>query len=55
MPHGRQLPFYNNFPISSLEDKVVFQGGGHVRDLTSLTPHVGRIIFFYVIKDDISK
>jgi hypothetical protein len=43
---GALLPFCNNFLISSLEDKDVFQGGGHVRDLTSLTPHVGRIIYF---------
>jgi hypothetical protein len=26
------------------------EADGCVRDLTSLTPHVGRIIFFYVIK-----
>jgi hypothetical protein len=26
MPLGNQLPFYNNFLISSLEDKVVFKG-----------------------------
>jgi hypothetical protein len=44
MTHGIELPFYNNFPISILEDKVVLQGGGHVRDITSLTPYVGRII-----------
>jgi hypothetical protein len=41
---GARPPFYNNFLILSLEDKVVLQGGGHVRDLTSLTPHIGRII-----------
>jgi hypothetical protein len=55
MPPGSRPPFYNNFLISSLEDKVVLQGGGHVRDLTSLTPHVGRIIYFHVIKVDINK
>jgi hypothetical protein len=27
----------------------------HVRDLTSLTPHVGRIIYFHVIKANINK
>jgi hypothetical protein len=43
-----------SFLISSLEDKALFQGGGHVRDLTSLTPHVDRIIYFHVIKADIS-
>jgi hypothetical protein len=44
MPHGSYLPFDNNFLILRLEDKVVFQGGGNVRDITSLTPHIGRII-----------
>jgi hypothetical protein len=46
MTPGSPPPFFNNFLISSLEDKVVFQGGGHVRDLTSLTPHIDRIIYF---------
>jgi hypothetical protein len=54
MPLGSRPPFCNNFLISSLEDKVILQGGGHVRDLTSLTPHVGRIIYFHVIKANIS-
>jgi hypothetical protein len=29
-----------------------FEGGGHVRDLT---PHLGRIIYFHVIKVNINK
>jgi hypothetical protein len=33
MPLGNQLPFYNNFPISSLEDKGSnHEGGLHFRD-----------------------
>jgi hypothetical protein len=55
IPPGIQPPFFNNFLISSLEDKVVLQGGGHVRDLISLNPHIGRIIYFHVIKVDINK
>jgi hypothetical protein len=51
MPHGSQLPFCKNFPISSLEDKF-FQRGGHVRDIT---PHVVRITYFHVIKVNINK
>jgi len=54
MPPRSLLPFYNNFLISSLEDKAIFQGGGHVRDLTSLTPHVGKIIYLHVIRTKIS-
>jgi hypothetical protein len=27
----------------------------YVRDLTSLTPHIGRIIYFHVIKANINK
>ena len=54
MPPGIPLPFYNNFLISSLEDKDIFQGGENVMDLISLTPHVDRIIYFHVIKADIS-
>jgi len=50
MPPRRQLPFYNNFLISNLEDKDILQGGGNVRDLTSLTPYLGRIIYFPCIK-----
>jgi hypothetical protein len=55
MPPGNQLQLCSNFLISSLEDKTLFQGGANVRDLTSLTPYVDRIIYFHVIKDDISK
>jgi hypothetical protein len=44
-PPGSQPPFYNNFLILILEDKVVLQGGGHVRDPTSPTPHIGRMIY----------
>ena len=40
----------NSFLISSLEDKAILQRGGHVRDLTSLTPHVVRIIYLHLIK-----
>jgi hypothetical protein len=46
MPPRIRPPFYNNFLISSLKEKVFLQGGWHVRDLTFLTPHVGRIIYF---------
>jgi hypothetical protein len=28
MPPGSWLPFYNNFLISSIEEKALFQGGG---------------------------
>jgi hypothetical protein len=55
MPPRTRPPFYNNFLISSLEGKDFIQGGRHVRDLTSLTPHVGRITYFHVIKFDINK
>jgi hypothetical protein len=44
MPPESQQPFYNNSLIIILEDKVVLEGGGHVRDLTSLIPQIGRII-----------
>jgi hypothetical protein len=52
MPLGNQLAFCNNFHISSLGDKAVFKGGGHVRELT---PQVGRIIYSNVIKVNINK
>ena len=55
MPPGNQPPFYNNFLMLSLKNKVFLQGGGYVRDITFLTPHVGRIIYFHVIKVDINK
>jgi hypothetical protein len=55
MPPGSCSPFCNNFLISILEDKVVLQGGGHVRNLTFLTPQVGRIMHFHAIKVDINK
>jgi hypothetical protein len=55
MPPRSRPPFYNNLFILSLKDKVVLQGGGNVRDLTSLTAHVGRIIYFPVIKANINK
>jgi hypothetical protein len=34
MPPGNQLPLCKSFLILSLEDKDLFQGGGHVRDQT---------------------
>jgi hypothetical protein len=52
MPLGNQLPFYNNFHISSLDDKVVFKGGGHAKDLT---PHICITIYLDVIKVNINK
>jgi hypothetical protein len=55
MPPGRLLTFCNNFLISILEDKDDFKGRGHLRDLTYLTPQVGRIIYFHVIKVNINK
>jgi hypothetical protein len=33
----------------------LFLRGGDVRDLTSLTPHIGKIIYFHVIKANINK
>jgi hypothetical protein len=50
MSLGTRPPFCNNFFISSLEEKVVLQRGGHVRNLTSLIPHIDRIIYFPLIK-----
>jgi hypothetical protein len=55
MPPGSPLTFCKNFLISSLEDKVDSKWGGHVRDLTYLTPQVGIIIYFHVIKFNINK
>jgi hypothetical protein len=40
--HHHSPPF-NIFLILRLEDKDIFEGLGHVRDLTSLTPHIGRV------------
>jgi hypothetical protein len=42
-------------PSQALRERIFFQGRGLVRDLTSLTHYVVRIIFFYVIKDEMSK
>jgi hypothetical protein len=44
MPPRSWIPFYNNCPFLKLEDKDFFQGGDHVRNITSITSHVGRII-----------
>jgi len=46
IPTGSRPPFNKNFLISTLEDKAILQEGGHVRDLTSLTPQVGRKVYF---------
>jgi len=43
MSPGNRLPFYNSFLILILEEKALFQGGWHVRDLN---PDVDRIIYF---------
>jgi hypothetical protein len=46
---------YHSAKISTsqaLRTRLFLRGGGHVRDLT---PHVGRIIYFDVIKVNIDK
>jgi hypothetical protein len=35
--------------------RLILRERGHVRDLTSLIPQVGRIIYFHVIKANINK
>jgi hypothetical protein len=50
MPLGNQLPFYNNFHISSLEDKVVLKG----EDMLGPNLHIGRTIYSDVIKVNIN-